>query len=59
MERLDDRYRTKYGMSTIDNLRMIEKYGIRKFIETEKNKWIKGNKIFCVHTKRYYAIKKI
>jgi len=54
LKSLDKRYRTKYGMSMIDNLNNIEKNGIRKFIKQEEKKWIKGNKIFCVHRKKYY-----
>ena len=54
---LDKRYRTKYNMSMIDNLENIEKNGIRKFINDEKGKWIRGNEIFCVHNKNYYELK--
>ena len=36
---LDKRYRTKYGMSMIQNLRHIEIEGLRSFIEKEKSKW--------------------
>jgi len=41
----------------IENLENIKKLGIRKFIEKEKKRWIKGNQIFCVHNKQYYSIK--
>ena len=58
MKSLDKRYRAKYNMSMIDNLRDIEKIGVMRFIETEKNKWIKGNKILCVHNKEYYEMGK-
>lgn len=58
LERLDKRYITKYGMSMIDNLNNIENNGIRKFIKSEENKWIKENKILCVHNKRFYKIPK-
>ena len=54
---LDKRYRTKYSMSMIDNLENIEKNGIRKFINDEKEKWIRENEIFCVHNKNYYELK--
>jgi hypothetical protein len=54
LKSLDKRYRAKYKMSMIDNLGDIEKKGIRKFIHMEENKWIRGNKIFCVHNKKYY-----
>jgi hypothetical protein len=53
---LDKRYRTKYGMSMIANLQNIDKKGIRKFIRMEKDRWIKGNKVFCVHNKTYFKI---
>lgn len=52
---LDKRYRTRYNMSMIDNLEFIEKKGIRKFLANEKNRWVKGNKVYCVHTKKYQS----
>ncbi len=39
LQQLDKRYRTKYGMSMIDNLRSIEKIGIEKFIRQEQRRW--------------------
>ena len=51
LKQLDKRYRTKYGMSMLDNLRMIDESGIRQFIRNEKVKWICpvcGN-LICVH----------
>jgi predicted RNA-binding Zn-ribbon protein involved in translation (DUF1610 family) len=39
LKHLDKRYRTKYGMSMIDNLENIRKSGIRNFIRNEKVKW--------------------
>jgi hypothetical protein len=54
---LDKRYRTKYGMSMIENLENIKNNGIRRFINDEKKRWISGNKVFCVHNKDYYEIK--
>lgn len=49
--KLDKRYRTKYGMSMIENLKMIHIYGIRKFIKNEKLKWIcpECGNLICVH----------
>lgn len=58
LKHLDKRYQSKYGMSEIANLENIKKNGIRKFIKSEEKKYIKDNKIFCVHDKRYYEIKK-
>ena len=57
LKNLDKRYRAKYDMSMIENLENIEKNGIRKFIDKEKKRWMKGDKIFCVHHKKYYEIK--
>ncbi len=56
LKTLDKRYKTKYGMSMRENLENIKKKGIRKFIESEKKRWMKGNKIFCVHNKKYYEM---
>jgi len=51
LKQLDKRYRTKYGMSMIDNLIMINEYGIRNFIRNEKTKWIcpECGEMICVH----------
>lgn len=39
LKHLDKRYRTKYHMSMIENLKDIQKSGIRKFIRDEKKRW--------------------
>ena len=51
LKRLDKRYRTKYGMSMVDNLEDIKKLGIRQFIRNEKEKWACPvcNETICVH----------
>ncbi len=51
LKHLDKRYRTKYNMSTIENLGNIEKSGIRKFLLNEKTRWICSNcgGTICVH----------
>ncbi len=36
---LDKRYRTKYGMSMLDNLAKIESSGVRSFLRSENTKW--------------------
>ncbi len=36
---LDKRYRTKYGMSMIDNLKSMAVDGVARFIEREKLRW--------------------
>jgi hypothetical protein len=51
LNHLDKRYRIKYGMSMIDNLENIKKFGIRHFIRNEKERWTcpECGKILCVH----------
>ncbi len=51
LTRLDRRYRTKYGMSMIDNLRSIEAAGLRAFVEREKTRWACPGcgQMLCVH----------
>jgi hypothetical protein len=48
---LDERYRTKYGMSMIDNLVHIKKFGIRHFMRNEKERWAcpECSQLLCVH----------
>lgn len=48
---IDNRYRTRYGMSMIENLIYIKQFGIQKFIKREKEKWTcpKCGEIICVH----------
>lgn len=51
LRNLDKRYRTRYGMSMIENLNMIQDVGIRKFIQNEKLKWTcpECGDLICVH----------
>ena len=51
IKHLDNRYRTKYNMSTIENLENIKKFGIREFIKNEKIRWTcsKCEGTICVH----------
>ena len=58
---LDKRYRTKYGMSMIENLENIKKSGIRKFVESEKKKWKckKCGDMLCVHRNFCLGCKKL
>ena len=41
-------------MSMLENLQFIEEFGIRKFIEQGKERWMREDSIFCVHHKKYY-----
>ncbi len=51
LNHLDERYRTKYGMSMIDNLIYIRRNGVRSFLRTEKEGWTcRGcGQLICVH----------
>ena len=51
---LDGRYRKKYGMSMVENLRFIKMNGIDKFLNQQNIKYITKEGIFCVHDKKYY-----
>lgn len=55
LKHLDERYRTRYGMSEIENLEFIRDHGIRNFIERENNRWINAKGILCVHDRKYYG----
>jgi hypothetical protein len=43
IKNLDKRYRTKYGMSMIENLSFIKEKGLERFLESEQEKWKCGN----------------
>ena len=51
LRQLDKRYRSKYGMSMIENLRIIYETGIKQYILNEKLKWIcpECGEMICVH----------
>ena len=51
LKQLDKRYRSRYGMSMSDNLKMINESGIRHFIRNEKVKWAcpECDEMLCVH----------
>jgi len=39
LRNLDKRYRTRYGMSMVENLENIKKFGIEKFVVAEQSRW--------------------
>ena len=39
LKKLDERYRTRYGMSMIENLAFIKEHGLETFVLSEKDKW--------------------
>jgi len=51
IKHMDKRYRTKYNMSTIENLEHIKKIGLREFIKNEKIRWTcsQCGGTICVH----------
>jgi hypothetical protein len=51
LNHLDKRYRTKYGMSMIENLNAVRRMGIRRFIENEKKRWAcpECGGLLCAH----------
>jgi rubrerythrin len=53
VKHIDKRYRSKYGMSMIENLNAIKETGIRNFIKLEKQKWTcpECGNLICVHKK--------
>jgi len=59
LRHLDQRYRTRYGMSEIENLEFIRDNGIRKFLERERKKYISDKGILCVHDKKFYGSKPV
>jgi hypothetical protein len=54
LKRLDKRYRTRYDVSLIENLRHIRDRGMKEFLESEKGTWISEKGLLCVHDGRYY-----
>ena len=51
IRQMDIRYRTKYGMSMIQNLQTIQERGIHTFMAMEKRKWTchQCGSFLCVH----------
>ena len=51
LKQLDKRYRTRYGMSMIENLTFIKESGIEKFVNKETIRWRckKCGGTICVH----------
>lgn len=51
LKQLDQRYRTKYHMSMIENLETIKKIGLDNFVENENKRWIcpSCGAVRCVH----------
>jgi hypothetical protein len=41
-------------MSEIESLEFIRKSRVRKFVASERKKWISEKGAYCVHDKRHY-----
>jgi len=54
IKKLDERYRLRYGMSEIENLRFIQNKGLEAFMLEEQKKWINEDGILCVHDQKRY-----
>ncbi len=57
---LDERYRDKYGMSMIENLKYIRTHGIEQFLKTEQERWKcpTCGGVICVHNQTCYTCNK-
>ncbi|MFA5364120.1 MAG: DUF3795 domain-containing protein [Candidatus Bathyarchaeia archaeon] len=57
LETLDERYKEKYGISVVENLKFIQSNGMDEFLKREQQKWKcpTCGGVICVHTKRCYA----
>ncbi len=51
LRQMDARYRSRYGMSTIENLEFIRQHGLDRFVDSEKQKWecSRCGALICVH----------
>ena len=54
LEHLDKRYREKYGMSEIENLKFIRDNGMDEFIKSERAEWQSDKGILCLNDRKYY-----
>lgn len=54
LKRMDKRYQERYGMSEIENLKMIKEKGMDYFLREQENKWVNSDGVLCVHDKKRY-----
>ena len=54
LRQLDKRYRTKYGMSMLENLASIRELGLERFVASERERWRcpECGGVVCVHRER-------
>ena len=60
LDALDKRYREKYDMSMIENLKFIKEEGMNRFLEQQKEKYTcpECGGVICVHNKTCYGCEK-
>jgi hypothetical protein len=56
LKSLDTRYRTRYGMSMIENLRMIQEKGMDAFLTSQQERYRcpRCGGTICVHNRKCY-----
>jgi hypothetical protein len=57
LDRLDKRYRERYGMSMVENLKMLKAKGMDEFLasQTEKHCCPSCGDVVCVHDGKCYS----
>ena len=57
LDRLDRRYRKRYGMSMVENLQELKEKGMKKFLETQEGRYEcpKCGDVISVHDRKCYA----
>jgi hypothetical protein len=59
LNKLDKKYRTKYGMSIVDNLKEIKNKGMTNFLKNQEQKFVCKEGIICVHNQKIYPKKSV
>lgn len=54
LQKLDERYQARYGMSEIKNLKAIKGKGMEAFLKEESQKWVNAEGVLCVHDQKRY-----
>jgi hypothetical protein len=57
LKKLDKKYRTKYNMSMVENLKFIKEHGMEKFLHQQEKRYRCPDcgGVICVHNKRCYG----
>ena len=57
LKKLDKRYKERYDMSMIENLKFIKKHGMKKFLTEQRKKYKCPDcgGVICVHDKKCYS----